>query len=210
MIEETIMQRLELQRAKKEMTIEQFAEFLNMSKRTYKDYKKKGCKLSHDELFTVSEKLGCSIDYLYGIDEHETRKMTDVCKVTGLSENAIKAITRDGFNGELGYFINSFADNALFNRFADAFVNADYLAQNVTERNKDAYLDESLIFENGEGFDLTIRKTMLDAVHDVCRSMCDAFNDFAHFYFDRKAVIHSQITVEEIIPTEADEDSEVR
>lgn len=92
-VDKIIMKRLEAQRIKHGWTIAQMADKLHVSLRTYQTYKEEGCKnLSHNELFKISKELGCSIDYLYGIDEQEERQVADVCQATGLSAEAAKRL----------------------------------------------------------------------------------------------------------------------
>lgn len=197
-------------------SIQEFADFLGVSRQTlgfwlHEDEKKRRTP-DMDMLIKVSKALNMSIDYLVGLSENNTldADIQAVARYTGFSEKAIKAIKHEGFHGEMGLFLSEFVEKPIFNRFVLAFSNAHFLASNVTKENKDAYLEQSLIFENGECFDLNYRKTMMEAVTDACTEICNSFNEFAHFYFDRKAEINSRITVEEIIPIEAHDDSEVK
>lgn len=92
-IEQTIMKRLEAQRIKKGIGITDFAKnYIHTDPKNYYNWRHNGCNLSHDELYNLSLKLGCSIDYLYGIDDQEERQVADVCKVTGLSAEAVKGL----------------------------------------------------------------------------------------------------------------------
>lgn len=44
----------------------------------------------------ICDVLGCDVGYLFGEYEELTRQSTDICKVTGLSENAVEAICSMG------------------------------------------------------------------------------------------------------------------
>lgn len=191
---------------------EEFAKKIGVSRQTLGFWLNNKRTPDMDGLIKVSKALNMSIDYLVGISDSNSMDIDiqAVTRCTGLSEKAIKAINCEGYKGNMSDFINGFIESKDFYRFVLAFSNTYFLAQNVTADNKDAFLDESLIFENGDCLDITLRITMMDAVDRMRQTMCDYFNKYAHDYFERMANVYSQITVEEITPIPANDDSEVK
>ena len=89
-VEKTIIKRLEAKLRKNgKRTNEEVAKALNISEKTLNNYKREACKFTPGEIYKFSQELGCSLDYLYGIDDQEEREVADVCKETGLSAEAV-------------------------------------------------------------------------------------------------------------------------
>lgn len=200
---------------------QELADFLGVSRQTLgfwlHENEEKRRSPDMDGLIKVSKALNMSIDYLVGLTESNTldADIQAVARYTGLSEKAIKAMNDDRFQADMGFFLSGFAEHPSFNKFAIAFANTHYLASEVTEENKDDPLQETIDYPTRSSFIIVTEKTIVGKMHELCDSMCGYFNEYARFYFDRMADICSRITVdditpEEIIPIEAQDDSEVK
>ena len=78
-----------------------FADFLEISRPALASWLKGDRTPDMDMLVHISDKLNMSIDYLIGRSESNSldADIQAVARYTGLSENAIKAMKHDGFNG---------------------------------------------------------------------------------------------------------------
>ena len=60
------------ERAKRQMSLEQFAEELGVSRKTVYNWERTG-RLPQHALLKMSEMFGCSVDYLLGLTRNPTR-----------------------------------------------------------------------------------------------------------------------------------------
>lgn len=88
-------ERLRLKRENgKPHTQESFAELLDVSKQTINNLENGTTDIKVNYLYKIKEKCGCDIGYLLGECENRTYVATDVCKATGLSEEATTVLIR--------------------------------------------------------------------------------------------------------------------
>lgn len=65
---------IEAERERHQMTKEQLAHTLGVSRRTLYGWCAKGCDVPSSQLIKMSHLFGCTIDYLLGLDENRLPK----------------------------------------------------------------------------------------------------------------------------------------
>lgn len=63
---ETMYNNIEAERARKGWTVAELAEKMNISEKTYRNWKDKGHKLDCVELLSLADIFDCTVDYLIG------------------------------------------------------------------------------------------------------------------------------------------------
>lgn len=78
-------------RTSRGLTLEKLAEDLDVNYQTIRGWER-GADIKLTNLISLSEYFGCDIDYLTGRIKEETHAIKTACKVTGLSEAAVKKL----------------------------------------------------------------------------------------------------------------------
>lgn len=85
-------ERIKAERDRIGLTQKEFAKKVGLANQTYNNLENGIGSLKIEHLYGISEKCGCDIGYLLGECEERTYKATDICKETGLSEEAIEKL----------------------------------------------------------------------------------------------------------------------
>ena len=87
-----IGERIKCLRMQKKLTQEEFAEEMNVSLATIKDWEQGFHYPGIDKLYEISNFFNCDLDYLFGRIEQTTHSLQDASDVTGLSIKSIKRL----------------------------------------------------------------------------------------------------------------------
>lgn len=84
--------RLSAERKKKKLTQDQLAEILNVNPQVISNWER--CRAIPDirTMIELADIFRCDLDYLTGRIEEHTHDISQVCRITGLSEEAVKRI----------------------------------------------------------------------------------------------------------------------
>ena len=142
-----IGERIKTEREKKGLTKPDLLEKICMSANSHKSvtaWEKGEILPSLDNLAQMAELFDCDIGYMLGDYDERTRDCTDVCKVTGLSAEAVEMLQSiNNLDGKAGLEIASkmLSDFKNLNRknatFYNAYMEGIYGAVPFWERNSD-------------------------------------------------------------------------
>ena len=90
-----IGERIKAERKRQNWTQKQLAEKIKTySEKTLRDWEKGNTNISVDGLIELSNLFGCDVNYLIGTYDYRTKESEDICKTTGLSEEAVKVLVK--------------------------------------------------------------------------------------------------------------------
>ena len=93
---ELIGERIKAERKRQNWTQKQLAEEIKTySEKTLRDWEKGNTNISVDGLIELSNLFGCDVNYLIGAYDYRTKESEDICKTTGLSEDAVKVLVEN-------------------------------------------------------------------------------------------------------------------
>lgn len=108
-----VADRIKAERDRTGLTQKEFAKKVGIANQTYNNLENGIGSLKIEHLNKIAENCGCDMGYLLGDYENRTHEATDICKATGLSEEAVDILTllnrwynedKDSFKGSIIYW----------------------------------------------------------------------------------------------------------
>lgn len=107
----TTGERIKALRKKRNVTIQQLADAMDLSRQTITNYEAGGQSIPAYTLYRLSVCLKCDLDYLLGKSELPTKTETDICKETGLTPQAVESLINKEYK-EKAAFVSHFVLNS--------------------------------------------------------------------------------------------------
>lgn len=154
---------------------EEFAKKIRVSRQTLGFWLNDKRTPDMDGLVKVSKALNMSIDYLVGLSNTNSLDVDiqAVSRMTGLSEEAIKAINNKNFRGMMPDFLNSFVEYPGFMEFAMLFGAA---------WNDATYKTDRIYHDDADGIPVSSDKKR-DQVMMRCMLLGHSFTNYLMSYF---------------------------
>lgn len=87
-----VADRIKAERDRTGLTQKEFAKKVGIANQTYNNLENGIGSLKIEHLHKIAENCGCDMGYLLGDYDNRTHEATDICKATGLSEEAVKVL----------------------------------------------------------------------------------------------------------------------
>lgn len=107
----TTGERIKALRKNRNVTIQQLADAMGLSRQTITNYEAGGQSIPAYTLYRLSVYLKCDLDYLLGKSDLPTKAETDICKETGLTPQAVDCLRRKSYK-DTAPFISLFIEHS--------------------------------------------------------------------------------------------------